>query len=104
MNTTRGRQHEAASSVERQFRDRDLFVRLAESERAFGEVAEWPWRRGGVVHSAIALPHPHSAPFVPFHSLHSHDCARGGRQLDSFGHHRAACTRAGWLARRGFAG
>ena len=28
---------------------------------------------------------------------------RCGRQLDSFGHHRAACARAGWLASRGFA-
>ena len=31
-----------------------------------------------------------------------HAC-RCGRHLDSFGHHRAACSRAGLLARRGFA-
>ena len=34
--------------------------------------------------------------------LVSRSC-RGGRLLDSFGHHRAACSRAGVLGRRGYA-
>ena len=34
--------------------------------------------------------------------LSSHTC-RCGRPIDSFGHHRAACARAGVLGRRGFA-
>ena len=34
--------------------------------------------------------------------LSARQCRRG-RPLDIFGHHRAACTRAGFLGRRGFA-
>ena len=35
-------------------------------------------------------------------SLSLHACCRCGRSLDVFGHHRAACSRAGVLGRRGF--
>ena len=53
-----GWQHEAASRVERQFRDEDLFGRLAESERALVRSQSGPG-------SGVALsPHPYSFPFV----------------------------------------
>ena len=96
--------------VERQFRNEDLFGRLAESERALVKVAE---PGSGIALSTAPLNfhtriHPHlfrvlmqrrfRFPLPPWPRL-----CRCGRQLDSFGHHRTACAWAGWLVRRGFA-
>ena len=55
-----------------------------------------PAVRLSLVQSAPAAPSPPSSP------LSSRAC-RCGRQLDCFGHHRASCSRAGVLGRRGFA-
>ena len=50
-----------------------------------------------------ALPDPPVAAFeVAFASVCALLCVCG-RRLDVFGHHRAACSRAGVLGRRGFA-
>ena len=106
-----GWQHEAASRVERHFRDTSLMPRLNDTEKALLRSQSGPMS-GAALSTAptcfhtrieshlfrllllrrLRLPLP---PCVPV--------CRCGRPLDSFGHHRAACPRAGLLARRGFA-
>ena len=106
-----GWQHEAASRVERHFRDTSLMPRLNDTEEALLRSQSGPMS-GAALSTAPAcfhtrieshlfrllllrrlrLPLP---PCVPV--------CRCGRPLDSFGHHRAACPRAGLFARRGFA-
>ena len=107
-----GWQHEAASRVERYFRDTSLMPRLNDTEMALLRSQSGPLS-GAALSTAptcfhtrieshlfrllllrrLRLPHPPSC--VPV--------CRCGRPLDSFGHHRAGCPRAGLLARRGFA-
>ena len=105
-----GWQHEASIRVERQHRS-SLMVQLTDSERAMLRSQSGPL--AGVPLSTtpanflsridshlfrvlllrrLRLPLPLSA----------RQC-RCGRPLDAFGHHRAACARAGVLGRRGFA-
>ena len=106
-----GWQHEAASRVERQFLEREMMVRVTAPEQALMRSQSGPYA-GMALSTAPAnfltridpallrvlllrrlrLPLP----------LSSRLC-RCGRPLDSFGHHRAACPRAGVLGRRGFA-
>ena len=55
--------------------------------------------------SGVSTRHLQGASFAatsPSSSLSSHFC-RCGRPLDCLGHHRASCSRAGVLGRRGFA-
>ena len=104
-----GWQHEAASRVERHHRDRVFMPTLADPEKALLRSQSCPY--SGVALSVapinfltridaslfrvlllrrLRFPLPLSLRFC-----------RCGRPLDSFGHHRAACSRAGLLGRRG---
>ena len=101
-----GWQHEAASRVERHFRDTSLMPRLKALLRS---------QSGPMSGAALS-----TAPTCFHTRIESHlfrllllrrlrlplppcvPVCRCGRPLDSFGHHRA-CPRAGLLARRGFA-
>ena len=106
-----GWQHEAASRVERQFRDQVLFERLPAQDRAMIRSQAGPG--AGTALSVVPtgfltqIP-PHLFRIVLLRRLRLplplslHTC-RCGRPIDSFGHHRAACARAGVLGRRGFA-
>ena len=106
-----GWQHEAASRVERHHRDRVFMPTLADPEKALLRSQSGPY--AGVALSVaptnfltridaslfrvlllrrLRFPLPLSMRFC-----------RCGRPLDSLGHHRAACSRAGLLGRRGFA-
>ena len=106
-----GWQHEAASRVERQFLERDLMVRLTAPDQALMRSQSGPYSGMALsVAPAIFLTRIDPALFrvlllrrlrLPL-PLSSRWC-RCGRPLDSFGHHRAACPRAGVLGRRGFA-
>ena len=106
-----GWQHEAASRVERHFRDRNLMTRLAEHEMALLRSQSGPYA-GMALSVAPASFLTRIAPAL-FRVLLlrrlrlplplSFRLCRCGRPLDSFGHHRAACSRAGVLGRRGFA-
>ena len=106
-----GWQHEASSRVEQSFREVHVFPRLPESGRALV-------RSQSGTGSGVALSVSPSSIFtriepqlfrvlllrrlrisLPF----SRRFCRCGRSLDAFGHHRAACPRAGVLGRRGFA-
>ena len=107
----RGWQHEAAPPTERMHRDTWIMPRLPDSERAALHSQSGPG-------SGLALS---SAPSCPALRIDSHlfrvlllrrlrlplppvsRTCRCGRLLDPFGHHRAACSRAGVLGRRGFA-
>ena len=103
-----GWQHEAASRVERLFRSH-LMERLAEHEQAL-------LRSHGLLAAMPLSANPSPPASNPIFSGWSCNCAvsvflsslsvrtcRCGRLLDSLGHHRAACARAGVLGRRGFA-
>ena len=106
-----GWQHEAASRVKRHFRDRVLFSHMGPRERAL--VRSQAGAGAGLALTVAPTSHltripPHLFRVVllrrlrlPF-PLSLHAC-RCGRQIDQFGHHRAACARAGVLGRRGFA-
>ena len=109
--TRRGWQHEAASRVERQHREVEILPRLTDSEKASLRSQSGP----GAASALSAVPSsdvfrisPHlfrvlllrrfRLPLPPV----SRSC-RCVRPLDSRGHHRAGCSRAGVLGRRGFA-
>ena len=104
-----GWQHEAASRVEREFRDSVVFPSLTDGEKALV-------RSQSGAGTALST--------VPTHQLVRIDSqlirvllfrplrlalplarrfCRCGRSFDVSGHHRAACARAGVLARRSFA-
>ena len=89
-----GWQHEASSRVEQHFRALDLFPRLTDTEKT---MLRSEWSRSGCV--LVYHSNPLTRPCYP---LSSRIC-RCGRTIDHFGHHRAACTWPGGLARRGFA-
>ena len=106
----RGWQHEAASRVHRDFREMDLFPRMNESSRALVRSQAGP--EGGVALSTcptcrltklelqvfrVLLLHRLQMPLL----LTVRNC-RCGHFLGVFGHHRAACARAGVLGKRGF--
>ena len=78
---------------------------LSESEKALSRSQSGPF--SGAVLSAPPSSFPTRIPPHLFRVLLLADSAfrtcRCGRQLDSFGHHRAACAQSGLLARRGFA-
>ena len=106
-----GWQHEVASKVEEEFRDGNLFGRLDDASKAL-------MRSQGGIGSGLALstcPLCRVTRLEPFLfrvlllrrlrlplPLTGRNC-RCGQPLDSSGHHRAACARAGVLGRRGFA-
>ena len=105
-----GWQHEAASRVERQFRDGVLFERLVPRDRALIRSQAGPG--AGLVPtvaptSLLTKIPPHLLRVILLRRfrllpLSLHMC-RCGRPINSFGHHRAACARARVLGRRGFA-
>ena len=102
-----GWQHEGSARLEEAFRE-SLFVTMTDSERALVRSQGGPG--AGAAYSACPITRidPHL-----FRTLHlrrlrlplllSKRTCRCGRPLDSRGHHRAACARAGVLGRRGFA-
>ena len=106
-----GWQHEAASRVEREFRESVVFPSLADDEKALVRS-----QSGSGAGAALST--------VPTHPLVRIDSqlfrvllsrrlrlslplarrfCRCDRSIDVYGHHRAACARAGVLAKRGFA-
>ena len=101
----------AGNRVERHFRDRHLMPRLAEHEMALLRSQSGPYAGMALsVAPASFLTRIDSALFRVFLLRRlrlplplSFRLCRCGRPLDSFGHHRAACSRAGVLGRRGFA-
>ena len=104
-----GWQHEVASKVEEEFRVGNLFGRLDDASKALMRLRR-NWIGIGIVHLSAVPSHPSGALFVSglFRHLRlplpltGRNC-RCGQPLDSSGHHRAACARAGVLGRRGFA-
>ena len=101
-------QHEAASHIEQMHRETWIFPRLTDSERAMLRFQSSP----GAVLALSAVPSCDALKSV----LTTSGCCCSvfalppvmrtcpcGRPLDSFGHHRAACSVAGVLGRRGFA-
>ena len=106
-----GWQHEAASRVDRHFRDDVLFTTLPSSTRALIRSQAGPM--GGMALSAtptsmLTRIEPHLFRIVLLRRLRqplpsSARSCRGGRLLDVLGHHRAACARAGFRGQRGFA-
>ena len=108
--TRHGWQHEATSRVESVFRA-NLRLQLAEPEQALLRSQSEPL--AGIVlsvapSSTLTRIESHLFRVVLLRRLRLplplsvHQC-RCGRSLDVFGHHRAACARAGVLGRRGFA-
>ena len=106
-----GWQHEAASRVKRHFWDQVLFSRMGPRERAL--VRSQAGAGAGLALTVAPTSHltripPHLFRVVLLHRLRLplplslHAC-RCGCQIDQFGHHQAACARAGVLGRRGFA-
>ena len=105
-----GWQHEAASRVERQYRE-GLLPRITESEKAQLRSQSGPL--AGMTLS-VALSNVFTRIESPLFRvllqrrlrlalpLSARQC-RCGRPLDIVGHHRAGCARAGFLGRRGFA-
>ena len=106
-----GWQHEAASRLEWQHRERHLMPVLADSERALLRAQSGP--AAGMSLSAVPsspqtriesqlfrvlLLRRLRLPLPPASRL-----CRCGRLLYNFGHHRASCAQAGVLGRRGFA-
>ena len=108
---TRGWQHEAASRVEVDHRNRHVFPVLTQTEKALLRAQSGP--AAGVAFSTVPCSfltrlEPHLFRTLVLRRLHLplSPCprlCRCGRPLDSHGHHRAACSRAGVLGRRGFA-
>ena len=106
----RGWQHEAASRMESWWMHEFVFPRMEESARA--SVLSQGGAGAGLALRACptcrltrlepqhfrVLPRRLQVP-LPL-SVHSCLC---GRPIDQFGHHRAACARAGILGKRGFA-
>ena len=105
-----GWQHEAASRVDRHFRDDVLFTTLPSSTRALIRSQAGPM--GGMALSAtptsmLTRIEPHLFRIVLLRRLRqplplSTRSCQCGRLLDILGH-RAACARAGFLGQRGFA-
>ena len=106
-----GWQHEAASRLEREFRERHLMPHLAAHERALVRSQSGPF--AGMAFSSAPSSHLQRIDSHLFRvlllrrlrlplPLSARSC-RCGRLLDSLGHHRASCSRAGVLGRRGFA-
>ena len=106
-----GWQHEAASRVERQFREEVLFEQMTPQARALVRSQSGP---GGTMAlttaptSVLTKIPPHLFRVVLLRRLRlplplSQHACRCGRPIDPFGHHRAACARTGALGRRGFA-
>ena len=106
-----GWHHEASSRVERQFRERIVLPVLTDGERAL-------LRSQSGVGAGVALSTVPCNPLVRIEPklfrvlllrrLHlpltlARRFCRCGRLLDSYGHHRASCARAGVLGRRGYA-
>ena len=106
----RGWQHEASARVERRHREH-LLGRMSENEQAMLRSQSGP-----LAGAALLATPSNDATRIESHLFRvlllrrlrlplppvSRTC-RCGRPLDSFGHHRAACSRAGVLGRRGFA-
>ena len=102
-----GWQHEGSTRVERQYR-RSLMARLTDSERTMLRSQSGPL--AGVPLSTTPSDFLHRVDSHLFRVLLLRRlrlplplCARQyrcGRPLDAFGHHRAACARAGVLGRR----
>ena len=106
-----GWQHEAASRVDRSFRDFAMMSVMTDSEKALLRSQSGPF--SGAALSATPSSFPLRIAPGLFRVLllrrlrlplppTARTC-RCGRELDSFGHHRAACAQSGLLARRGFA-
>ena len=105
-----GWQHEAACRIEQRARD-NLLLRLPESGKALLRSQGGPG--AGLAFTTcptcrITKMEPHVFRVLFLRRLHLplpwtlHSC-RCGLPLDSRGHHRAACARAGVLGRRGYA-
>ena len=106
-----GWQHEAASRVERDVRERRLMPRLADHERALLRSQSGPFagmafcaapasfltRIGSHLFRVLLLRR------LRLPLLLSVRACLCGRLLHPFGHHRTSCSRAGVLGRRGFA-
>ena len=107
----RGWQHEASSRVERKHREEELFPQMTHASRALIRSQAGPGAGLALSTSPLCLlTHFPSQVFrvillrrlqLPL-PLTARIC-RCGHHLDVFGHHRAACARAGVLSRRGFA-
>ena len=106
-----GWQHEAASRVESHFRDSDVFTRVDAARMAMVRSQGGPG--AGLALSTCPTSRLTKIPPQLFRvvllrrlglplPLTARSC-RCGRPLDSCGHHRAACARAGVLAGRGWA-
>ena len=110
--TTRdGWQHEAASHVEESFRAESLFPKMWDSRKALlRSQGAWRWSRpvdvpcqpADHVHFT-AFPGRPVASIAPSSSPFRAQLPVCGLPLDSRGHHRAACARAGVLGGRGWA-
>ena len=107
----RGWQHEASSRVERKHREEELFPQMTHASRALIRSQAGPG--AGLALSTSPLCLLTRFPSQVFRvillrrlqlplPLTARNC-RCGHHLDVFGHHRAACARAGVLSRRGFA-
>ena len=102
-----GRQHEAASQVERQHRGR-LMPRLPQQQRAMLRSQSGPLAGVPLLTTPCNLSRINSHLFrvlllrrlrLPL-PLSARQC-RCGRPLDTFGHHHTSCARTGVLGRRG---
>ena len=107
----RGWQHEAASRVERAHRETQIFPRMTDAAKALVRSHGGP----GAGLALLTCPtcrlttiDSHLFRVILLRRLHMplpptvRSC-RCGRLFDSFGHHRAACARAGVLGTRGYA-
>ena len=105
-----GWQQQASRLLENQFVEDQLWPRWDNSQRALMRSQHGPLASAAFT----ALPTSRATRIDPqpfrlllCRRLHlplplSHRTCRCGRQLDQFGHHRAACSEAGVLGRRGF--
>ena len=106
-----GWQHEASSRVERQFRERNVLPVLTDGERAL--LRSQSGSGAGVALSTVPCNplvriEPQLFRVLLLRRLRlslplARRFCRCGRLLDSYGHHRASCARAGVLGRRGYA-
>ena len=94
-----GWQHEAGARVERHHRDLHIFPRLADLAKALVAIPRRAWEWSGFLHQSHVSDHPIGFPPLPPPLVASPSTP----PLDIYGHHRAACARAGVLGRRGFA-
>ena len=108
--TRGGWQHEAASRVERNFRDRRLMPVMSRADQALLRSQSGPF--AGMALSAASTnalsrisPQLFRVLLLRRLRLPLPLCSRACRCAlhDCFGHHRAACSRAGVLGRRGYA-